>query len=455
MIKYNSQNNTYIQFNSNYGFSVNYINQINEDNYGKLWMATSYGISSFDKKTYEVFNYDGQNGIGFPHNLFRGKTKDEYNNLYLSSGIGFIKIDPKIFLKTTIGPPVYIKKFSINNQEIAAFWKDTTITIDAYNNDFSFVISAINHTHGHLNKYKYILENYHEKWVNISKNQLNVSFNNLDAGQYIFRAIACNHLGDWNLKGINITINILPYWYHTWWFRLLILIIVLGLIYYIYKLVLNRKLAIQKAEFDQKTAIYNERNRIARDMHDDISSGLSAIHLIANHIQSMPNHQIFDNEINYIIKSSNEINQNIREIIWSVNSDSDTILNLSIFIKQYIYTLSESIENTSFKYYSNEKLPLIYISGEKRRNIYLCVKEAINNALKHANATYIKVIFEFNLPNIISIKIIDNGVGFDPNINLLSNYGLKNMKNRIENIGGKFSVEVNDLTTIHLEITII
>lgn len=455
LFKYNIQTYNFNFFNTNNGFPVNNLYQISEDFTNKLWIQTSFGISSFDKRTNEILNYDGQNGIGFPHNLDRGKYKDEDDNIYISSGIGFVKINPKNFINSNPPIPVYIKRFFINNQEVGAFWKDTSITISASENDFTFEISAVNLTHGHLNKYKYTLENYHNDWINTTKNQLNISFNNLNAGKYIFKAIACNHLGNWNSKGIQITIIILPYWYKTWWFTLLILILITLLLSFLNQKFINKKLALQQAEFDKKTALLLEKDRIAKDIHDDIGTGISAIHLIANYIKNNSIKNNFEKEINHILQTSSDINQNLKEIVWSVNSASDTLINLNVFIKKYVYELNENIDNVNLSFETNGDLVDFEVGADIRKSIFLCVKEAINNALKHANATYIKVIFEFNLPNIISIKIIDNGVGFDPNINLLSNYGLKNMKNRIENIGGKFNVEVNDLTTIHLEITII
>jgi signal transduction histidine kinase len=121
-----------------------------------------------------------------------------------------------------------------------------------------------------------------------------------------------------------------------------------------------------------------------------------------------------------------------------MNSNNDTIDNLVSYIRSYAL---EYFDNTpiSCKITTPEYIEPSELSGDKRRNIFLSVKETLNNALKHSKASEITI--DFDIGNMLTIVITDNGVGFDfKKIRQFGN-GLKNIANRIENIGGTYKIE--------------
>ncbi len=192
----------------------------------------------------------------------------------------------------------------------------------------------------------------------------------------------------------------------------------------------------QLIKIETQHALEQERTRLARDMHDDISSGLSAINLLANYIKNTPLSTDTHLEIKHIAESSTELNQRIREIIWAVSSDSDNIEGLVHFLRRYVSEFGE-MQHVDTQYNVSDNLPEMKLSNETKRNLFLCVKEALNNAAKYAKATLIEVSIDVKDRH-LSLTIQDNGIGFDI-VTALKNggNGLKNMRERLKQVGGE------------------
>jgi signal transduction histidine kinase len=131
-------------------------------------------------------------------------------------------------------------------------------------------------------------------------------------------------------------------------------------------------------------------------------------------------------------------------IIWSMNSGNDTVDNLISYIRSYAY---EYLESTPIECRVNtpENIPDIELTGDKRRNIFLCVKESLNNALKHSHASMITI--NIDATDHLTITIIDNGPGIDLQKLRQFGNGLKNIARRMESIGGSFTI-ANDNGTV-------
>jgi len=425
------------------GYITSDLYQVMEDDFGRIWSTSRYGINYFEKASGNVFNFSKPHGIEFPHNFFRGKTKDNEGNYYVSGGINIVKISPADFLKDAIPPSVYIKQFQINHKPITAFWRDTSITLRDKENNFAFEIAAINHIHPKLAKYKYRMEGFHVDWISTTSDQLFIPFNNLPAGKYTFNVIAANHQGTWNTKGIAIQLRILPPLVETFWFRALMFAFVLAVLNYIYQQRTQRLLAIQRIDIERKLALEAERSRISRDMHDDLGSGLSAIHLMSNYLKenTASKYPEFSEDIEKIRKSSEDLNQRIREIIWTVNSKDDTLQSLMSFIQRHAHEMSDSTK-VPIHVRMPDLLPDISLNGSQRKNLFLAVKEAIHNAIKHGQPSSIDVELLLLSAQAISFRVKDDGKGFvyeKVNAETGGN-GLRNMKDRIGEIGGSMDI---------------
>ncbi|MDQ3141450.1 MAG: histidine kinase [Bacteroidota bacterium] len=199
-------------------------------------------------------------------------------------------------------------------------------------------------------------------------------------------------------------------------------------------------------EIEKQHAINKERERIARDIHDDIGSGLSAIQLLSNYLKENTKDQYpeFSAEFNKILQASADLNQRIREIIWTINIKDDSVNSLILFIRKYLNDLQESVKN-EIQVFSPDIFPEIILSGDHRKQIFLCVKEAVNNSLKHSKSNHIDVYINIDNKNNTTITIQDDGIGFDANnfnLNAIGN------GNGISNIIMRMA-EINGTTEIH------
>jgi signal transduction histidine kinase len=207
----------------------------------------------------------------------------------------------------------------------------------------------------------------------------------------------------------------------------------------------------QLQEYEKEIAVYKaqqeERERISADMHDELGSGMTAIRLMSE----IARNKMKENtpvEIEKISASADDVLNNMNAIIWSMNSGNDSLDNLISYIRSYSLEYFDSTP-VGCKVNTPETIPGKELAGDIRRNVFLCVKESLNNVLKHAKATLVIITIEAG--NSLKIEISDNGTGIDmQNIRQFGN-GLKNIARRMESIGGTFKIENMNGTITTLE----
>jgi signal transduction histidine kinase len=200
---------------------------------------------------------------------------------------------------------------------------------------------------------------------------------------------------------------------------------------------LEKQLAILKAQQD-------ERNRISADMHDDLGAGMTAIRLYSELAKSKMGKDGLM-EINKISSSANDLLNKMNAIIWSMNSNNDTFPNLVAYLRSYAL---EYFEGTPIKciIHLPDDIPDFEVSGDHRRNIFLVYKEALNNIVKHAQASIVTITLN-TYPDHLELLIHDNGRGIDlDNIREFGN-GLKNMRKRMQDVNIEFDIR-NDHGTL-------
>jgi signal transduction histidine kinase len=208
----------------------------------------------------------------------------------------------------------------------------------------------------------------------------------------------------------------------------------------------------QLKEYEKELAVYKaqqeERERISADMHDELGSGMTAIRLLSE----IARNKMKENtpiEIEKISHSANDVLNKMNAIIWSMNIGNDTLDNLISYIRSYAL---EYFDNTPIQCKVNtpENIPNRELSGDKRRTIFLCVKETLNNAWKHSAATTVTIDIETHQG--LLIRIADNGKGIDMQHLRQFGNGLKNIGRRMESIGGTFTInnQSGTVTTLQL-----
>jgi signal transduction histidine kinase len=215
------------------------------------------------------------------------------------------------------------------------------------------------------------------------------------------------------------------------------------------------KLESEKKEFESQLAVITaqqaERNRISADMHDDLGAGMTTISLYSELAKTkLANNPI--PEIEKISTAANELLNKMNAIIWSMSSSNDSLSNMIAYIRSYAISYFEDTGITC-KVTIPDNLPNIEVIGTIRRNVFLVVKEALNNILKHAKASEVNI----NLTRVedgLTLFIHDNGLGIDMNNLRQFGNGLKNMKKRMADININFSIENKNgtLITMHRKV---
>jgi len=204
-------------------------------------------------------------------------------------------------------------------------------------------------------------------------------------------------------------------------------------------------------ELEKQKLLEKERERISHDMHDDLGAGISALKLQAEFLKQVIQDDNLKNDIDDLLKTSEEMNLSMREMLWSLNSGNDTLGSFIEYSKQYAHhflkktkiQLNIEEENIAFE---------TLIATEQRRNLFLCLKEALNNAYKHSKCNQIIISFAQEHKKFI-MKISDNGIGIHhekPEGN-----GLRSMKRRMQEQGGHCKVVTDQGTHLFFKIELL
>lgn len=201
-------------------------------------------------------------------------------------------------------------------------------------------------------------------------------------------------------------------------------------------------------ELEKQKSIEVERERISHDMHDDLGAGISALKLQAEFLKQRAEDDDLKSDIDELLKTSEEMNLSMREMLWSLNSGNDTLGSFIDYSKMYAHNFLKKTkiqliiedENISFE---------TTITTEQRRNLFLCLKEALNNAYKHSESNQLKLSF-IQKDKEFMMKIADNGIGIDHK--KAEGNGLRNMKRRMKEQKGHCEVTTENGTHLFFRI---
>lgn len=190
-------------------------------------------------------------------------------------------------------------------------------------------------------------------------------------------------------------------------------------------------------KIDGENKLNEQRLDISRNLHDNIGSQLTFINSFMETLKLMSDakDEAINDRINNISIFTKEAIVELRDTVWALNSDELSFDDLRLRILNYVDKAQTAKENIKFKFEVEEYLESVKFSSAQGINLYRTIQEAVNNAIKYANAT--EIIIQTKLENAdLAISIADNGIGFDPQNSYKGN-GLYNMKKRIEELGGE------------------
>jgi signal transduction histidine kinase len=268
-------------------------------------------------------------------------------------------------------------------------------------------------------------------------NRFDVNYGRLNAGTYTFWSEELDATGRPLAAAHRLEIIVLePYWRSIWFW--LSASASAGLLLWLGgRTIIRWRIRQHLAKLKQERMLEQERLRIARDLHDDLGARLTHISLMSGLAENDPQSAASRANFQRISGMARELVAALYQTVWTVNPEHDHLEALVNYLCQLTQNLAESAR-IRCRIHSCE-VPQRPVTSEVRHNITLAVKEALNNAVKHAGATEIIVRIEFNEPR-LCISITDNGHGFDA-ANAPQGNGLKNMQRRMESVAGTVSLQ--------------
>ena len=230
-------------------------------------------------------------------------------------------------------------------------------------------------------------------------------------------------------------------------FKIVSLVLILILVLYTIVSFNFKKKRLNALLLKQHKLIKAERQRISSEIHDDVASGIFAIHLFVELASKKKESAEELQQINLMIE---EISAKIKEIIWSTNIDNDNLENLLYYIQ---YQITQLLVNTDIAFSINIPDEIIYLNVNRgnRKNIYLAIKELVHNVIKHAKASELTIDIDIS-DNIFTVLVKDNGIGFNPDDVKPNAMGLENVKSRILKLNGEFSLKAINGTEVFFKI---
>jgi signal transduction histidine kinase/ligand-binding sensor domain-containing protein len=427
-------------FTTKEGLSNQYIYGILSDE-DYLWFSTNAGINRMNIRNNAIKTFSIGDGL----------QSNEYNTYsyyktkkgeFLFGGVnGVNSFFPVDFKSNSYSPQLVLTKLLINDSTFNSAVNPSEIKelrLKYHQNTVGFQFTVIQYANSEANNLNYILEGYDKSWVRAA-NKTQIRYSRIPSGHYTLKVRAYNADGIEANTIYSLPIYIKPPWWQSLWFKLLSVLSFLGLIHFISVAYLRMRLEKQRAQHEKKQAIEKERNRISRDMHDDLGSGLTMIAILSEVVKK----QLAEPEkakelLEKIAESSRDLVDNLQDIIWLLNPQNDTIESLSSYIREYGLKYFEPLAvHVDFNY--PEKFSTFRLSEEQRRNTFLSVKESFNNIAKHAGCSKIIVSIQESSTE-FRLCIADNGKGFDMNSVRLFANGLNNIQNRIEQANGSYFI---------------
>jgi ligand-binding sensor domain-containing protein/two-component sensor histidine kinase len=415
---------TSVDFDNN---SVNdFISGIIEDENKTLWLATPNGLLQFNPEAKQLKQYNSANNLP-ANDLTSLFQKDAGGIMYIGSPGAVTLFNPSSLKKNTIAYPPLITSVLVNNQPVSV--KPGSYKL-RFNQSISIHFVALNYSNASANQYAYLLEGLDEDWKPLGNNR-NIYFANLPQGKYTLKIKAANSDGVWNETTADLTIRIMPPFWKTWWFISLFVLAIASAAYAFYWVRLQKAIEMERL-----------RTRIATDLHDDIGATLSSISMYSAAVKEQVKKKMPQLEpvLNKMGENSREMVTNMSDIVWAINPGNDDGQKLVQRMEGYARDIC-AVKNVQLDFTGDEKLNELKLPLEHRKNIYLIFKEALNNALKYAEAEKIYITVE-RKANEIYLQVKDNGRGFQTEIISKGN-GLKNLTTRAAEINGQ--IEINSI----------
>jgi two-component sensor histidine kinase len=399
----------------------------------RFFFTTQSSLHSYNQATQKFTTYGTRDGILQESFAFNTGYQLADGRMLLGTLQNFFYFHPDSLFRNEAPPQVLITGFKVFDQYIPLQKADNEnkgLHLTYNQNFFQIEYASLSYYDANKINYYYQLEGVDKDWIKAGKIRF-ASYTGVAGGNYAFKVKAERDDGTSNPTITTLNISITgPFWKSPW-FSIGILLGIGACIAFVYRMRLNRLLAMQQV-----------RARIAQDLHDDMGSTLSTIHILSELARQQVS---VDPEkttayVSKINSYSQQMLQAIDDIVWSINPFNDSVQNLTVRMREFAAELLESY-GISFDLQADSLVATQPIPMEARYDYFMIFKEAIHNAAKHANCTQVHATVAIQQEQLV-LTIQDNGEGFDLNAvsEIKGGNGLFNMQNRAKAIQGHLEI---------------
>lgn len=393
---YNKAEDKFDIYTGKGGLASDFIKGITEDGNGNLWISTSNGLNKFNPDTRELKKYnaaDGLQGLEFEAGAY---MKTRGGEMYFGGINGFNRFYPQDIKINHFVAPVYITGLQIFNKEIlpgqekSPLQNDISLThnikLNYKQSTLSFDFAILNYTASENNQYAYKLANFDQDWQYTRERRAN--YTNLDPGNYTFYVKASNNDEVWNNKSAYINIYIAPPFWATWWFRLIIILLVCTVTYTLLRL--KKKMDLQKIEEDKREEMHNIQLQFFTNISHEFRTPLS---LILGPLEKMMNEDsrpVFHQYYNTIHRNANRLQLLINELMDFRKAEAGSLKlkvmpgNLNLFVAE----IAEDFKDLVLQKQINLRVLVKPDLGETwfdRQILEKIIINLIHNAYKYTN----------------------------------------------------------------------
>ncbi|MBL0342323.1 MAG: hypothetical protein IPP71_16290 [Bacteroidetes bacterium] len=418
--------NRFLNYSTLNGLKNNVIYAIIPDQKtGHLWLSTNNGLTEFDPNGIAVANYDVHDGLQSNEFNSYASYKAPDGEMFFGGIEGYTSFYPEQ-IKLDLTPPlISITSIILNGNRLvnlAEYQQSNTIDLKYKDNSFTVNFIGLHYADPQKNQYAYRLEGFQSDWI-YSGSSTQVNFSQLPPGNYVFKVKAANSDGIYNSEGAMFVINIKPPFYKTIWFYLIIAVFIAGVLWGLHKYRLSMKL-------EQVKEVEKIRRATAADFHDELGHKLTIISWFAEILKNKIgiDQKELRPHLDKIIDTSGTLYHTMKDMLWAMDPDKDSIYDLYSQIREFGQELFDSTGVLFDAGKISEDLKNEIISPAAKRHVLLIFKEVMHNSLKHAHSTqtHLELVKETNF---IKFRFRDNGSGFKMNGHNVG-HGLNNVKRR-------------------------
>jgi len=431
------------------------------DGRGWLWIAGSQSIFKVSEQELgavaegraqqvKAIRYGRDQGVRAVFGESVGALRCSDGRLWIPMATSLAIIDPRQSQQDAPAPPVVISEVRVDDRPVAAHRgflplapgvapETAGLGLPPGHRRFDLDFTALSLRTPSNVQFRYRLDGFDASWVEAGTRR-SASYPQLPAGSYRFHVKACNSEGVWNETGATLAFSVAPFFWDTWWFRTAAVTGFTAVVFGLARYVSHRRLRLRLRAAEEETAVERERTRIARDIHDDLGSRLTKIVLLTGLVaRDRVAPEKAGERIWEISETARQLLASLDETVWAVNPRNDTLPNLIAYLGEFTVDFLRSAEILCHVDLPGQPPPRA-VPADVRHNLFLVVKEALNNVVRHAQATaaWLRITVD---DQALTLLIEDNGRGFTEAPEKPEADGLRNMRARMTQVGGRFHIE--------------